>query len=151
MPSWWLQDLWYISVDKPLAQVPIKACTTSRWGRLLPKYLIHSADRFVSFTKNSRANSLLSNIPSKVITLLWKDSDDAQRQIGDLWNTKALGITPQKARFMGPTWGPSGADRIQVGPTLAPWILLFWTSCVTSFLLYIYIRIHIPRLFWSSI
>ena len=25
------------------------------------------------------------------------------------------------ARFMGPTWGPSGADRTQMGPMLAPW------------------------------
>ena len=30
----------------------------------------------------------------------------------------------KKARFMGPTWGPSGADRTQVGPMLAPWTLL---------------------------
>ena len=29
------------------------------------------------------------------------------------------------AGFMGPTWGPSGADRTQVGPMLAPWTLLF--------------------------
>ena len=28
------------------------------------------------------------------------------------------------ARFMRPIWGPSGADRTQVGPMLAPWILL---------------------------
>ena len=28
------------------------------------------------------------------------------------------------ARFMGPTWGPSGADSTQVGPMLAPWALL---------------------------
>ena len=28
------------------------------------------------------------------------------------------------ARFMGPTWGPSGADRTQVGPMLAQWTLL---------------------------
>ena len=28
---------------------------------------------------------------------------------------------PLIARFMGPTWGPSGADRTQVGPMLAPW------------------------------
>ena len=28
------------------------------------------------------------------------------------------------ARFVGPTWGPSGADRTQVGPMLAPWTLL---------------------------
>ena len=28
------------------------------------------------------------------------------------------------ARFIGPTWGPSGADRTQVGPILAPWTWL---------------------------
>ena len=28
------------------------------------------------------------------------------------------------ARFMGPTWGPSGADRTQMGSMLAPWTLL---------------------------
>ena len=28
------------------------------------------------------------------------------------------------ARFMGPKWGPSGADRTQVGPMLASWTLL---------------------------
>ena len=28
------------------------------------------------------------------------------------------------ARFMGPTWGASGADRIQVSPMLAPWTLV---------------------------
>ena len=27
------------------------------------------------------------------------------------------------ARFMGPTWGPSGAGRTQVDPMLAPWTL----------------------------
>ena len=32
--------------------------------------------------------------------------------------------TPLIAKFMGPTWGPSGADRTQVGPMLAPWSLL---------------------------
>ena len=38
--------------------------------------------------------------------------------------------TPLIARFMGPTWGPSGADRTQVGPVLAPWSLrsgTFWS------------------------
>ena len=29
------------------------------------------------------------------------------------------------ARFMGSTWGPSGADRTQVGPMVAPWTA-FW-------------------------
>ena len=34
------------------------------------------------------------------------------------------GIDTPIARLMGPTWGPSGADRIQVGPMLALWTLL---------------------------
>ena len=33
------------------------------------------------------------------------------------------------ARLMGPTWGPSGADRTQVGPMLAPWTLLSGYPC----------------------
>ena len=33
------------------------------------------------------------------------------------WRTSLI------ARFMGPTWGPSGADMTQVGPMLAPWNL----------------------------
>ena len=33
-------------------------------------------------------------------------------------------VTTLRARFMGPTWGPPGACRPQVGPMLAPWILL---------------------------
>ena len=31
-------------------------------------------------------------------------------------------VTTLIARFMGPTWGPSEADRTQVGPMLVPWI-----------------------------
>ena len=33
-------------------------------------------------------------------------------------------VTSLIARFMGPTWDPSGADRTQVGPMLTPWTLL---------------------------
>ena len=32
--------------------------------------------------------------------------------------------TTQIAKFMGPTWGPPGSCRPQVGPMLAPWHLL---------------------------
>ena len=38
------------------------------------------------------------------------------------------------ARFLGPTWGLSGADRTQIGPMLAPWTLLSgYCSCVSCF------------------
>ena len=36
----------------------------------------------------------------------------------------ALGDMPQIAKFMRPTWGPSGLYRPQMGPMLAPWTLL---------------------------
>ena len=54
---------------------------------------------------------------------------------------------PLIVRFVGPTWGPYGADRTQVGPMLAPWTLLSgyhkWTSDILP--TYIYICI----LFWN--
>ena len=41
------------------------------------------------------------------------------------WQSTSNCILSLIARFMGSTWGPSGADRTQVGPMLAPWTLLF--------------------------
>ena len=49
---------------------------------------------------------------------IWQVQDTALTESGDTsW-------TPLIARFMGPTLGPSGADRTQVGSMLAPWTLL---------------------------
>ena len=50
-------------------------------------------------------------------TTPWKGSNDRDRHIFEV-------ILFPIARFMGPIWGPSGADRTQVGPRLAPWTLL---------------------------
>ena len=41
-----------------------------------------------------------------------------------------LCVTPQIARFMGPTWGPPGSCRPQMAPMLAPWILLSGTLSI---------------------
>ena len=48
------------------------------------------------------------------------------RSNGSLWlgYTVHLWYRSLITRFMGPTWGPPGADRTQVGPVLAPWIML---------------------------
>ena len=35
----------------------------------------------------------------------------------------------QIAKFMGPTWGPPGTCRSQMGPMFAPWTLLSGSSC----------------------
>ena len=39
-------------------------------------------------------------------------------------NSEWYGISVQIAKFMGPTWGPPGSSRPQMGPMLAPWTLL---------------------------
>ena len=41
-------------------------------------------------------------------------------------------VTTLMARFLRPTWGPSWADRTQVGPRLAPWTLLSGYSSINS-------------------
>ena len=49
--------------------------------------------------------------------------DDIVKLYRRQWGSPAS-IDTLVAGFMGPTWGPSGADRTQVGPMLAPWTLL---------------------------
>ena len=40
-------------------------------------------------------------------------------------------FTAQIAKFMGPTWGPPGSCRPQIGPMLAPWTLLSGCGCIS--------------------
>ena len=40
---------------------------------------------------------------------------------------------PQIAKFMGPTWGPPGSCRPQMGPMLAPWTLLSGTAYIRQY------------------
>ena len=47
---------------------------------------------------------------------------------------RSLRKGPIIASFMGPTWGPSRADRTQVGPMLAPWTLLSGGWCLEQYL-----------------
>ena len=58
----------------------------------------------------------------------------------------SISVVSPISRFLGPTWGPPGDDRTQVGPVLAPWTLLSGVSFIPS-TLYIslsesYIMIH---------
>ena len=53
-----------------------------------------------------------------VFTQPWMDPT---RQMMSFKHSVWFTILPLIARFMGSTWGPSGADRTQVGPMLAPW------------------------------
>ena len=75
----------------------------------------------VTFSMNNGINLYLISAPclgswlwEKVLTMKTAIDDAAREEIR----------TIMIARFMGPIWGPSGADRTQVGPMLAPWTLL---------------------------
>ena len=46
-----------------------------------------------------------------------------------LFNATSI-FTLQRARFMGPTWGPPGSCRPKVGSMLAPWTLLSRVTCL---------------------
>ena len=47
----------------------------------------------------------------------------------------------QIAKFMGPTWGPPGSCRPQMGPMLAPWTLLSGMWCKWLWLLCVFPRV----------
>ena len=59
-------------------------------------------------------------------------------------------ISSPIARFMGPTWGPSGADRTQVGPMMAPWTLLFGMPLSTGIYCILCWYIISVTLSWSN-
>ena len=83
-----------------------------------------------------RVNAIILLFPTLSI------SDLCQPQLVQLihnsWRYVSVRASPTSliqsliARFMGPTWGPSGADRTQVGPMMASWTLLSGISRLSS-------------------
>ena len=74
-----------------------------------------------------RPVSLLIHVKIIFMAFISKDINNrfiySHRHTGNTMNSLVQGCT-QIARFMGPTWGPSGSCRPQMGPMLAPWTLL---------------------------
>ena len=59
----------------------------------------------------------------------------------DIWQT-VKDLIPQITRFVGPTWGPPGSCRPQMGPMLAPWTLLsgsFWACQAEAIATYLWL------------
>ena len=96
----------------PVTPIP---CCTSTFSRQL---------RTISRPSSTLFHHTSSSVDSTIRT---NPNDLSSRTYVFLWIVKHW-LRPGKptlmARFMGPTWGPSGADRTQVGPMLAPWTLL---------------------------
>ena len=90
----------------------------SRGGSCLPCPMLNAVlpnmDKASQDGRSSGLSTLLCIDSHQVATSLM------QLEIcgGECWGATLI------ARFMGPTWGPPGDDRTQVGPMLATWTLL---------------------------
>ena len=75
------------------------------------------------------ANICIWSMKHEELTSLSRDISgiDFAATVWSGYNAVNSFTTPLITRFMGPAWGPSGADRTQVGPMLAPWTLLSGT------------------------
>ena len=67
-------------------------------------------------------------LPVTASCIAFGDSGNGEWTINTNWSF----ATALLAKFMGPTWGSSGADRTQVGPMLALWTLLSGSVNVTN-------------------
>ena len=110
--------------------------STNYWSLFLLGCIIHSVfisshQLFISLWswEIPLINHLVSQEMGYVkITSLWFSTDvissDAKFTLGIRENILSFVMTSQIAKFMGPTWGPPGSCRPQIGPMLAPWTLL---------------------------
>ena len=76
------------------------------WEAPFCVYLLWMVQNFVLGDNFTTLIAMLSNISNSTNELLLSSK------------------TSQIAKFMGPTWGPPGSCRPQMGPMLAPWTLL---------------------------
>ena len=99
--------IWDIRCHKPAG---ILRTVTHTSGRPIRRLLYSQSPRGIFGT------SFPWYVPTLVQLMVYRTSGD-----------KSLSepmVCTQIAKFMGPTWGPPGAGRTQVGPMLAQWTLL---------------------------
>ena len=89
------------------------------WTRLTMDIIIESAMEI--FHKTQSLHFITNKTGHILLRILHNGTDDAILSRSQYHMSLMHSLI---ARFMGPTWGPSGADRTQVGPMLAPITLL---------------------------
>ena len=96
------------------------------WIHWSGAYVIRYAAMYYPYRLCSFQHWKLCVISREISAIMRKVMPGQQNIIHNNWYPEkpSLGKATLIARFMGPTWGPSGTDRTQVGPMLAPWTLL---------------------------
>ena len=105
--------------------------------------MFHLSSVYLTSTFSTRKVTKIENTTKPRIYMMRQAVIDKplSKQVMAQWtgayhNTVHSFKAPQIAKSMGPTWGPSGADRTQMGPMLAPWTLLSgtpWSYCPLQF------------------
>ena len=95
-------------------------CDVQHWRCCIPSATVYRTLLFLVLSV-SLPILLIINIFVMVITGI---TDMFVMVITGITDMFMFMATPLIARFMGPIWGPPGADRTKVGPMLAPWTLL---------------------------
>ena len=111
-------------------------------------------------THNTLSHNMESEFASVFLSLInvfvWLDAlqPTTGKEVASIRRVAGYWVDPQAtpiARFMGPTWGPSGSDRTQMGPMLAPWTLLSgWPWSIQLFRFKSIIQCGLHYLCWSS-
>ena len=99
--------------------------TLSLLAMIYPK--THVSYHIIKYTKNWMMTiQMISKIivKQKIVAYWSQFTMQCINTLGWQWAGSSLVqvIASRIASFNGPTWGPSGSDRTQVGPMLAPWI-----------------------------
>ena len=111
-------------IRRPVATVKVIQCTfvdpqLMKNEREWEAVASISKERLWLLFKSRHRFKLLSNSRNTSTVCWWMPSNATWP-----WNTGPVFIHTLIAKFMGLTWGPSGADRTQVSPILVPWTLL---------------------------
>ena len=120
----YIQTGWYIIIGHIYMQstdsgICVKKIDHTEW---YPEVILI----FYPVKTNRRGQGYLygNESPKNTYLMLLSCPQIPQRHTFPLHLTAEGSTAPLIARFMGPTSGPSGADRTQVSPMLAPWNLL---------------------------
>ena len=111
---------YYVNLPKGELLVNLCVSTLIDWGRMtricVGNITIIGSDNCLS--------------PGRRHAIIWTDARTLKNrfQWNHTFSFKKIWKCPLIARFMGPTWGPSGVDMTQVGPMWAPWNSLSWSS-----------------------
>ena len=90
--------------------------------------------KVTTYSQHLKEPEKCAHVPSAILNI--QSIFDIRASVGlsnfNKSSTRSVTQWSQIAKFMGPTWGPPGSCRPQMGPMLAPWTLLSGMSSTAA-------------------